>query len=338
MKNKLAVRLGMVFLLVVAISAAVIYFTFDIKALKYIHMFKVDCLALAFGSLAIGLLFDGIRLMTLTSITGEKLPLKHVANVVLSNYFLALVTPGASGGAIAQIMFMRKAGIPVAKSTVVVLVRTMFSIIFLMLLVPFALHLDPDIAKWMSPAIITVVSMIFTALPIVAMILMHTDYPEKWIYLCTKRFSSSTQRKSLMWYYEFKKSAFVIAKSPFKVFRAFIESGLSLLFIYGCVPAYFSGLDFDFDVVQVMGRMVLLNLVLYFSPTPGGSGVAETGFVFLFSKILPEGLAGIMAVMWRFTAEYVPFLIGGCFCVRAFGADVLNLLSHKKELKLDENK
>ena len=119
MKNKLAVRLGMVFLLVVAISAAVIYFTFDIKALKYIHMFKVDCLALAFGSLAIGLLFDGIRLMTLTSITGEKLPLKHVANVVLSNYFLALVTPGASGGAIAQIMFMRKAGIPVAKSTVV---------------------------------------------------------------------------------------------------------------------------------------------------------------------------------------------------------------------------
>ena len=49
----------------------------------------------------------------------EKLTFKQIVNVVLSNYFLALVTPGASGGAIAQVMFMRKAGVPVAKSTVV---------------------------------------------------------------------------------------------------------------------------------------------------------------------------------------------------------------------------
>ena len=42
--------------------------------------------------------------------------------------------------------------------------------------------------------------------------------------------------------------------------------------------------------------MVLLNLVLYFSPTPGGSGVAEAGFVVLFSELLPGGLVCIMAV------------------------------------------
>ena len=45
----------------------------------------------------------------------KKLTTRQVVNVVLSNYFLALVTPGASGGAVAQIMFMRKAGVPVAK-------------------------------------------------------------------------------------------------------------------------------------------------------------------------------------------------------------------------------
>lgn len=312
------------------ISAGVIYFTFDIKALNYIHMFDVGCLFLAFASLFVGLFFDGIRLMTLTSITGEKLPFRHIANVVLSNYFLALVTPGASGGAVAQVMFMRKAGIPVAKSMVVVLVRTMFSIIFLMLLVPFVLHLDPAIANWMPPVVITIVSMLFTALPIVAGILMNTKYPEKWIRFCTKRFSSETQQKSLDWYFEFRNAAFIICKNPLKVLRAFLESGLSLLFIYGCVPAYFYGLNFDFDLVQVMGRMVLLNLVLYFSPTPGGSGIAEAGFLVLFSKILPDGLCGIMAVMWRFTAEYVPFIIGGCFCVKEFGVDVLNLVTGQK--------
>ena len=113
--------------------------------------------------------------------------------------------------------------------------------------------------------------------------------------------------------------------------RAFIESGLSLLFIYATVPAYFTGMNIDFDLVQVMGRMVLLNLVLYFSPTPGGSGVAEGGFLVLFSNILPNGVEGIMAVLWRFTAEYLPFLLGAVVTIRAFGSDVLNMASLKSK-------
>ena len=40
---------------------------------------------------------------------------KHVFNVVFSNYFLALLTPGQGGGGIAQLMFMKKAGVSVAK-------------------------------------------------------------------------------------------------------------------------------------------------------------------------------------------------------------------------------
>jgi uncharacterized membrane protein YbhN (UPF0104 family) len=56
-----------------------------------------------------------------------------------------------------------------------------------------------------------------------------------------------------------------------------------------------------------MGRMLLLNLVLYFSPTPGGSGIAEAGFLVLFTKLVPSGTVGILAVLWRFTAEYIPF-------------------------------
>mgnify|MGYP000234808490 FL=1 len=106
---------------------------------------------------------------------------------------------------------------------------------------------------------------------------------------------------------------------------------MSLLFIYATVPAYFTGLNIDFDLQQVMGRMVLLNLILYFSPTPGGSGVAEAGFLVLFSNILPNGVEGIMAVLWRFTAEYLPFMLGAVVTIRAFGSDVLNMASLKSK-------
>ncbi|MBR5171791.1 MAG: flippase-like domain-containing protein, partial [Phascolarctobacterium sp.] len=287
-----------------------------------------ECILLALGCLAVGLFFDGLRLIILADVTGAKLTLKQVVNVVLSNYFLALVTPGASGGAIAQIMFMRKAGVPVAKATVVVLVRTVMSIFFLILLVPVVLHNDSDIGEWMSPSVIMTVSVLFTSLPVIVFFLMRTQYPEKWLDKLTRRFSYNTRQNCFIWYEEFKNAFKIMAKHPLKVLRAFVESGLSLLGIYATVPAFFTGLsNFSFDLCEVMGRMILLNLVLYFSPTPGGSGVAEVGFVALFSNILPDGVVGIMAVMWRFAAEYLPFLLGAFVSIRAFGADVMNMAS-----------
>ena len=328
MSEKLVKRLTMLFAFVVLISVAVIYFTFDIRALEYLTMFKPQCILLALGCLAVGLFFDGLRLITLADVTGAKLTLKQVINVVLSNYFLALVTPGASGGAIAQIMFMRKAGVPVAKATVVVLVRTVMSIFFLILLVPVVLHNDSDIGEWMAPSVIMTVSVLFTSLPVLVFFLMRTQYPEKWLDKLTSKFSYSTRQNCFIWYEEFKNAFKIMAKHPVKVLRAFIESGLSLLGIYATVPAFFTGLNnFSFDLFEVMGRMILLNLVLYFSPTPGGSGVAEVGFVALFSNILPDGVVGIMAVMWRFAAEYLPFLLGAFVSIRAFGADVMNMAS-----------
>ena len=331
MNKKLMVRLAVLFAFVVAISAAVIYFTVDIRTLEYLTMFEPRCILLALACLTVGLLFDGLRLITLAQVTDERLTFKQIVNVVLSNYFLALVTPGASGGAIAQVMFMRKAGVPVAKSTVVVLVRTVMSIIFLILLVPVVLHSDKDIVNWMPASVLTVLSVLFISLPVIVISLLQTRYPEKLIFFFTRKCSYTTRRNCYIWYEEFKNAVNVMGKRPWMMLRAFIESGLSLLFIYATVPAYFTGMNIDFDLVQVMGRMVLLNLVLYFSPTPGGSGVAEGGFLVLFSNILPNGVEGIMAVLWRFTAEYLPFLLGAVVTIRAFGSDVLNMASLKSK-------
>lgn len=331
MNKKLMLRLAVLFGFVVLISAAVIYFTVDIRTLEYLTMFEPRCILLALGCLTIGLLFDGLRLITLAQVTDEKLTFRQIVNVVLSNYFLALVTPGASGGAIAQVMFMRKAGVPVAKSTVVVLVRTVMSIIFLILLVPVVLHSDRDIVNWMPASVLTILSVLFISLPIIVISLLHTKYPERMIGFCTRKMAYTTQQSCFIWYQEFKNAVDVMGKRPLMMLRAFIESGLSLLFIYATVPAYFTGMNIDFDLVQVMGRMVLLNLILYFSPTPGGSGVAEGGFLVLFSNILPNGVEGIMAVLWRFTAEYLPFLLGAVVTIRAFGSDVLNMASLKSK-------
>ena len=334
MQKKLLKRLIWLFIFVTAISVAVVYFTFDMQAIQYLTMFEPWCILAAFGLLALGLVFDGLRLITLAEITDSKLTLKEVTNVVLSNYFLALVTPGASGGAVAQVMFMKKAGIPVAKAAVVVFVRTIMSITFLIILVPYVLNFDFSLVNWMPTSVITIVSIIFISIPVAAALLMRTRYPEFWLIGLTNNFSHEIRRKCFKWYREFKKASFIMAKHPVKVVKAFIESGLSLLFIYATVPMFFLGMNISFSWIQVMGRMILLNLVLYFSPTPGGSGIAEAGFVVLFTPILPEGLAGIMAVLWRFAAEYVPFFLGAFVSIRAFGANILSMKNSKQNNKV----
>ena len=107
--------------------------------------------------------------------------------------------------------------------------------------------------------------------------------------------------------------------------RIFFESGLSLIFIYAIVPCLLLGLGVtDADWYTVMGRMIFLNMLLYFTPTPGGSGIAEGGFVFLFADSVPAGTVGILAVCWRLIAEYIPFFIGLYYTLKIFGRDFLN--------------
>ena len=324
-RNKLYKRIALVVIFVLAISAAVIYFTFDIRALDYLTMFSSWSVLCALGALAIGLFFDGTRLLTLARITGEDLALSDVVKVVLSNYFLAVLTPGATGGAIAQVMFMRRAGVSVARSTVIILVRTIMSIFFLIIMLPIFMKQDEAITNWVPMPVIMTVSVIFIAIPIAAVALMRTNYPKRIIYYFSRYFRHERRRQAFRLYYDFRQAVYIMGKQPVMVLRAFIESGVSLTFIYMTVPAYFLGLQFPFDLVQVMGRMYLLNLVLYFSPTPGGSGIAEAGFVALFNHLVPSGTVGILAVLWRFTAEYLPFILGAFITLRAFGSNVLSI-------------
>ncbi len=324
-RNKLYKRIALVVIFVLAISAAVIYFTFDIRALDYLTMFSSWSVLCALGALAIGLFFDGTRLLTLARITGEDLPLSDVVKVVLSNYFLAVLTPGATGGAIAQVMFMRRAGVSVARSTVIILVRTIMSIFFLIIMLPIFMKQDEAITSWVPMPVIMTVSVVFIAIPVAAVALMRTNYPKRIIYYFSRYFRHERRRQAFRLYYDFRQAVYIMGKQPVMVLRAFIESGVSLTFIYMTVPAYFLGLQFPFDLVQVMGRMYLLNLVLYFSPTPGGSGIAEAGFVALFNHLVPSGTVGILAVLWRFTAEYLPFILGAFITLRAFGSNVLSI-------------
>ncbi len=317
-------RLILLFLFVGLISGAVIYFTVDINTLMHLNVFKPWSLLGALFFLAVGLFFDGTRLMHLVRISGEKISFMEAVYVVFSNYFLALVTPGAAGGAVAQVMFLRRAGVPTGKATVLVLVRTLLSIFFLIACMPVVFYYDSGVVPWISESALLSVSILMIIIIASSIVIMKTRYPDYLLIMLTKKIGFRGRRRIFALYRDVKSAVVMLSSCPLSILRVLIESAISLLALYTMVPMLFMGLGIKFNFWQVMGRMILLNILLYFAPTPGGSGIAEGGFIVLFSKIVPTGTVGILAVAWRILAEYLPFAIGLYFSVRVFGRDYIS--------------
>lgn len=324
-------RLALLILFVFGISGAVIYFTIDIHTLKNLALFKSWSILLALATVTLGLFLDGSRLMHLVHLSGEDISFYEAVQVVFGNYFLAMLFPGAAGGAVAQLMFLRRAGVPTGKATVLVFVRTILSILFLFVCLPFVFVHDRTIL----PKNLNQFFFVFFVTIILLVILVLSGLHQKLfanlsVYIA-KRLSPHRRQQFISIYRSAHSAVKMLIASPIKMLLIFLESGLSLLAIYAIVPSLMLGLGIDLTEINwycVMGRMIFLNLLLYFTPTPGGSGIAEGGFIFLFSEFLPAGTVGIMAVSWRLIAEYIPFALGFYYMVKVFGRDFL-----RRELK-----
>lgn len=322
--NKFQKRLIFLIVLVTVISVGVIYFTVDINTLRNLTRFNPFIILAALVSIGFGLFLDGLRLMQLVRISDEKITYSQALHVVFGNYFLALLTPGFSGGAIAQVLFLRHAGIPVGKATIIVIVRTLVSIFALFLCMPFIFMSDAGVVPWISDRTLTMISLGAIIGIVLIVWAFQKNYLDYVMIKIARKFSAQKAQAFLAFYRDTKLAVKLLSTSPWEMFKVFIVSALSLVFIYAIVPILMYSLTHDFDFVVVMGRMIILNLLLYFSPTPGGSGIAEGGFILLFKSMLPEGTVGIVAVTWRLIAEYIPFLIGFYYTIKVFGRDFLN--------------
>ena len=108
--NKMLKRGLLLGLLLLVISGLTIYFTIDLNALQTLETFNITSLLLALIALAVGMYFDGLRLQRLVQMGGYKLPIKAILRVIFGNYFMAMLTPGASGGAVAQVLILKSYG------------------------------------------------------------------------------------------------------------------------------------------------------------------------------------------------------------------------------------
>lgn len=298
------------FTLLLAISIGIIYYTIDLEALRTLSTFNWESLLLAILALAIGMYFDGLRLQRLVKIGGYHLSIHAVLRVIFSNYFMAMLTPGASGGAVAQVLVLKTYGVPLEKGTPIVLIRTVFSIIFLIVMLPIIFLYDPMDIPYISRDMLLIFAMLVVLATLIGTYVLQTKYMRQFVYTLANRFKAHKTRDWLAKLDTLNQGFGLLYKKPLQSFFVFVESGLSLISLYCISPALMFAFITDVPIIQILDRMIVLNLILYFAPTPGGVGIAEGLFIMLFAPYVPSGTVGIIAVAWRVMAEYVPFFIG----------------------------
>ena len=69
-----------------------------------------------------------------------------------------------------------------------------------------------------------------------------------------------------------------------------------------------------YDHIILLGRGEALYAVTAYSPTPGGSGVAEIIFGQFYGEYISQGIAVVAAVLWR-VITYYPYLILGVIII-----------------------
>jgi len=84
-----------------------------------------------------------------------------------------------------------------------------------------------------------------------------------------------------------------------------------------------------YDNIILLGRGASLYAITAYSPTPGGSGVAEIIFNQFYSEYVSEGIAVIAALLWR-VITYYPYLILGVIFIPNWIRKVVNRRREQK--------
>jgi uncharacterized protein (TIRG00374 family) len=115
------------------------------------------------------------------------------------------------------------------------------------------------------------------------------------------------------------------------VFVAFAQIAFQL----SVMPCMIWAFGFPVSYSECVLVQALFLFLLYFIPTPGGSGAAEGGAAFVFSMFVPWNVAGMLGIGWRFMTEYTGIFLGAIVAVRRIGWKLANQIMSRKNMEAD---
>ena len=268
-------------------------------------------------------LWSVVRMRLLIGATGKNIPWRNILKTVYAGYFAGLITPLRVGGVTGEMFFLYEYGLGAGEAVAVVSFGACISTALLMLLFPFAIW----IARSYIDLSLSIQGVLFSALAVgllyLALVLWAILRPHATVGKTLLDHSPAFLRKR-DWYRRFLARLSAEIQSFAASLRQLARIGkarlaavvlLTLLYWFTgflAIPAAVIGLGYGSYFWQAVVAQLVVHILMPFVPTPGGSGIGEVGFLYVYKSILPDvGVAGLLTLIWRFIDFYLGLLVGG---------------------------
>jgi uncharacterized protein (TIRG00374 family) len=315
------------FILAVAISAATLIIislaTLDRDTFTAISDLSPGFLFLA-AALSLGRwLWMFLRMRLLIGATGKKVADRNILKTVYAGYFTGIITPLRAGGVTGEMIFLYEYGLEAGEAVAVVSFGACISTFLLMLFFPFAIW----IASSYIDLSLSIKGFLFSALAIgilyLALVLWAILRPQTAVGNTLLAHSPAFLSKR-DWYRRFLERLSVEIETFALSLRRIVRLGkarlsavvvLTVLYWltgFVAIPVALVGLGYGSYFWKAVVAQMVVQMLMPFIPTPGGSGVGEVGFLFVYKSVLPDvGVAGLLTLIWRFIDFYLGLLVGG---------------------------
>jgi uncharacterized protein (TIRG00374 family) len=279
---------------------------------------------------------SGVRIWLLTRPLGIRLPYLRCAQIGGVSAALAYLTPSGTGGGPALLYGLVRSGVSLGRTVATNFASVIVNLTFLSLAGFGAWffgaseaieHIRLPVANISAATLFEWSALGFAGVG--AVVLLFAAAPRLPRLLLLKIFGRSTRiRRVLKVLQELHGSLVIYArKGKLALFLAVLSNVLQFgaRFTLGWVVLRGFGVQAEFwDVVTLH---ILLQFLLYFMPTPSGSGVGEMLAPALMSPFLPDNLLVAYTAVWRCFLNYITILAGGTILVRWISADASGVSS-----------
>ena len=315
---------GLWFGLITIASVAVIFFynhtgdTFTALSnirLKYI----VLCFVMVFADLMLGSWRNHIFIRKLNPGLSHWVSFK--ANV--ANMFMGAVTPFHSGAGPAQLYVYNRHGVKLLDGFIVSLINMGATLLFMPLAGIAAIFMmDSQLESGM---VLTLLKYGFSVFFLFLLAFLLAFWKPLAVGKVLLRLAAiigktwpSKKEKSDQWgkssyanilkYQQICKK--LLTEHPFLFPLALLITTLLYLNKYCMQYVILLGLGVQTELLQVISIQILIQFMIYFAPSPGGSGFAEAGIAVLFAQIVPASVLSVFTLLQRSFLLFFPALIG----------------------------
>lgn len=242
----------------------------------------------------------------------------------LANRFTGAVTPSQTGGLPAQLFVLSRGGIPVADALGFLVINFLATLFFFLgagviTTWIFRSHFSGESVRFLFQYGLVAFLAVF-ALMVVAVV--RSDLIERPLERAVRRLEASrfaqlrrtaapgrVLLRSAERYRHTCKGFF--RERPHLVFGTLALTVLLYLnkFLVGWLLMRAMGVPADF--VVAVGAQAILHFIIYFAPTPGGSGVGELSTGAIMAMLLPAHLLAPFTLLYRLLQVYLPAAVGG---------------------------